>query len=980
MRRPDSRTVVVFVLLSAWWALPQESPTPGGDLTIQVQSQLVQLYVSVTEGNRRITDLAKSDFILTEDGSPRELHRLDSATVPLQVALLLDTSGSMMETLAATKEAAVAFVDSLNPEDRVSFIPFNSDIRVVPQLTDDRAAIVSAIRQAQARGGTKLYDALLFAMRHLVGTEGRKVIVVFSDGEDTARISSLETVLNAAARHGFPIYTIAARGALRTESLGRVLRQLAEINRGRMFVVDDPGNLRKTFVDVATELRSILVVNYYTDVPHDGRWHDVSLALTNPSWKVHSRKGFFARSGGAGGAAPESLDPAVPRSLPRAEPAVHDAIAQTAIRELMRSPAMDRALQVRPLALPLPSPSPTEQGGRAAPLFRVETRFVEIPVLVEAPPGREPPEMGERDFRIYEDDQLREIAFFSRDVGSRSLAEPRARAVSKLSARNGPPIAVATDSAALRLGRYYLVLDDMMTDSAAFLQIKKAAEKIVKDFQDPLRPLSLHLMSEVNAEIAPELPAEKMIEKIRRISPQGNPALTSNDGLISVYQAFLIDRGDREAQQVAELRYASSIGAQFANDMGQIDGQPGTPREVIETMVLNLARQLLMENLGQVSRALDGLRAIVNAASADAGSYPKDIIFISTGFTVGRTSARGDMSGRLGEIIAEARRGKTRFHTIDAAGLDVDEAIGLRANGSFLVRNPHLIAILQEHARAWRMDRQAPLSQLAVETGGRFMNSTNDLAGAADKLIGSRGRVYYLGFLSEQSTDGRFHPIRVTVSTPGALVHARKGYFAGRPSEPEAGDGATGATGESRAELLARAVAAQKAGDMQGFAAAVEPLAARYPGQADLWYNLGIAYFKLGNHQRAAEVLQRAFALAPDERAIGMLLSRALTAAGYRQAAAETLQIMARRQPQDVDLIIDLGRVYESDARVAEAYRLYRQVLDLTAVPPMEVYVLLARTSTRLGRHVEAGIFVNDFLSLGGSPAEIEPWRNRTTP
>ncbi len=653
---------------------------------------------------------------------------------------------------------------------------------------------------------------------------------------------------------------------------------------------------------------------------------------------------------------------------------MRDPNAQKALRELIHSPEMDRVLRFKSVSLPLPSPRETEPTGRAAPLFRVETRFVEIPVLVESPPGRESPELGERDFRIYEDDQLREIAFFARDVGSRNLAEPRARAIRKLSARDGTPIAVATDSPELRLGRYYLVLDDIMSDSAAFLQIKKAAEKIVRDFQDPLRPLSIHLMSELSAEIAPELTAEKMIEKIRRTSPRGNPSLSSNDGLMTVYQAFLIDRGDREAQQVAELRYASSIGAQFRNDMGEVDGQPGTTREMIQTMVVNLARQLLTENLGQVSHALDGLRAVVNAASADAGSYPKDVLLLSTGFTLGRTSTRGDLSGRLEGIIAEARRSKTRFYTIDAAGLDVDEAIGLRANGSFLVRNPHLIALLHEHARAWRMDRQSPLSQLAVETAGRFMNSTNDLAGAADKLIGSRGRVYYLGFVSQQSTDGRFHPIRVTVSIPDARVHARKGYFAGRPAEPEA---AEAAPGETREALLARAVAAQKAGDMQGFAAAVEPLAARYPGQADLWYGLGIAYFKLGNHQRATEVLQRAFALAPDERPVGLLLSRALTAAGYRQAAAETLQIMARRRPQDVALLIDLGRVYESDSRVAEAYRLYRQVLDLTPALPIELYVLLARTSAQLGRRVEAEIFIGDFLALGGSAAEVEPWQKQ---
>jgi tetratricopeptide (TPR) repeat protein len=89
----------------------------------------------------------------------------------------------------------------------------------------------------------------------------------------------------------------------------------------------------------------------------------------------------------------------------------------------------------------------------------------------------------------------------------------------------------------------------------------------------------------------------------------------------------------------------------------------------------------------------------------------------------------------------------------------------------------------------------------------------------------------------------------------------------------------------------------------------------------------------------------------------------------------QTLQVLARRQPGDVDLLMDLGRAYESDGRLEDAYQVYRHILDLSFAPPLDVYLLLARTSAQLGRHVEARIFVDDYLSLGGSDTGIAQWR-----
>jgi Ca-activated chloride channel family protein len=979
----------ILALACAGLALPQQQPaqqTPqqqtsqqqpkpqDENVVFQVQSQLVQIYLTVTEGNRRITELKLQDFTMSEDGIPREMERLDSTTVPLYVALLLDTSESMRDALAVTQEAAVSFIESLSPIDRVTLIPFNSDIRSIPQLTDDRGPIIQAVRSSQARGGTKLYDALLFAMKHLSAKEGRKAIVAFSDGEDTARSSSLNIVLNAAARYGYPIYTIGAGAGLKRDALKRILRQLADINSGKSYLVEDARDLRSTFQEVASELRSAYVLNYYTSVPYDGRWHDVKISVNNPHVKVHCRKGFYAKAGGTTSLFAELGEARKGQGGLRdaAEPLPEEKAAQNAVREILAPGAATRDVDIRPLRVVAPPPPRNEPKG---PVFKVEARFVEVPVMLESGNDRELPTLSEKDFRVYEDDALREIAFFSREAAPQKLSDLRQQAMRKVNGGDSGAITLSSDSTEMRLGRYYVVLDDLMSDISSFMQAKKAAEKIVREHFSPLRPMSLHFTSEGSADVAPDDNVERLLERVRKGMPRSSRELTSNDNIINIYEAYLIERGDTQAAKLAELRYAASIFVQYRNDLGEVDGQTGISPEVIENTVMNNSRQLLSENFGQVSRALDGVRAVVNAAAADSGGdYPRTVIFISSGFSVGRGSGRADMAVMLDNIIKYAKQSKLRFFTVDASGLSPDEPLGIGASGSFLVRNPHLGSILSDHARGWRADRQSPLAQLAAETGGRFLHSNNDLAAAATSAMRTTGQLYYIGFLSKQQADGRFHRIRVTTAAPGARVHARKGYFAGRQNEPQT-LAETSASGEDWNTLLQRANAARQSGDMKELATVLEQLVRRFPNQADLWFNLGVAHFNLGNAPRAVEALQKAFALSPDDRNTGLTLARALIAAGYRGAAGDTLEMLARKQPRDIDLLMNLGRVYEADARIHEAYQTYRRILDVALTPPLDLYVLLTRTSVRLGRHVEAGLFIDDYLSRGGSSEQIDGFR-----
>ena len=259
-----------------------------------VQSQLVEVFLTVKEDNQWIPDLKITDFRLAEDGSPVSISRIDNREVPLQVVLLFDVSESIRDSLNTIQDAVVAFVESLNRKDRVILVLFSTEIAVYSQTADDRTPILRAIRNARAGGMTRLNDAILLGMNLLKDKRGRKAIVCFTDGEDTSDTSSRMAVRDAAAQFGHPIYTIGAGAGLELARLKMILSDFAEISGGRAFFIQNLRRLRKAFMDVAAELRSAYVLHYYTQVLPDGQWHELKVETIDPKYTVHARKGFFA--------------------------------------------------------------------------------------------------------------------------------------------------------------------------------------------------------------------------------------------------------------------------------------------------------------------------------------------------------------------------------------------------------------------------------------------------------------------------------------------------------------------------------------------------------------------------------------------------------------------------------------------------------------------------------------------------------------
>lgn len=211
-------TLIVFLAFWLLWppvSWPQDRSSQRtteqrGDV-IELTGTLVNVPVVVRDSNNRyIADLKKEHFRLFEDGMEQEIVFFSNTEEPFSVALLLDTSGSTREELPRIQDAAITFVEQLHDYDRVMVISFDDDIDLQCELTSDRREIVRAIRRVRSGGSTRLYDAVAFTLnQHLNHVSGRKAIVLFTDGVDTAsRNASFESTIRDLEESNVLVYSI----------------------------------------------------------------------------------------------------------------------------------------------------------------------------------------------------------------------------------------------------------------------------------------------------------------------------------------------------------------------------------------------------------------------------------------------------------------------------------------------------------------------------------------------------------------------------------------------------------------------------------------------------------------------------------------------------------------------------------------------------------------------------------------------------
>ncbi|HUR22079.1 MAG TPA: VWA domain-containing protein [Vicinamibacterales bacterium] len=268
--------------------------------TFKSGTRTVPIYATVTDATGRLVpDLGRDDFEVWDNGKPVPLTVFDNAVQPISVVVMLDTSGSMTMNLDFLKEAATQFAIRLLPADKARIGHFSDRIRIKPaEFTSDRDELVRILRDDIDYGNpTRLWDATDAGMTALKDVEGRRVVLVFTDGADTYSERSQGDVLARARDGEFLIYAIGLRSQLRGQGVTKPdpgLRKVAEETGGGYFELGRTDELNSTFTRVASELHSQYVLGF-SPATIDGKVHTLDVKIKRPGLVARSRKSYIAK-------------------------------------------------------------------------------------------------------------------------------------------------------------------------------------------------------------------------------------------------------------------------------------------------------------------------------------------------------------------------------------------------------------------------------------------------------------------------------------------------------------------------------------------------------------------------------------------------------------------------------------------------------------------------------------------------------------
>ncbi len=256
------------------------------------------LEFTVTDLTGQYVEISADDLVVSEDGIDQKVDTFHEAEAPLSIVLALDASGSMRKSAEALVAAARTFVDALRPQDKLSLLFFSDGVVVAHDLSTNRQTSIDAINGYKPVGGTALYDAMAEALTTLKPVEGRRAIVLMSDGRDENNPGTAP-----GSRHTLPEVLELAREVEATvlpiglgTNLDRAgLERLADISGGVAYFPSDASELRAQFARTVENLRRRYVLGYTsTHIARDGSWRKVEIKSRSTNHVIRSRSGYFA--------------------------------------------------------------------------------------------------------------------------------------------------------------------------------------------------------------------------------------------------------------------------------------------------------------------------------------------------------------------------------------------------------------------------------------------------------------------------------------------------------------------------------------------------------------------------------------------------------------------------------------------------------------------------------------------------------------
>ena len=281
----------------------------GTEGTFRSGVDLVSLNVIVTDAKDKfVTGLEEKNFTVFEDGVQQDVSFFAAANVPLDLAILLDTSSSMSDKMMTVQEAAIGFASHLREGDRLSVIGINDSARMLHPLDGDIKGACEAIRRTTAGGGTALYNALYTTIKQMQkvhaadGDIRRQAIAVLTDGDDTTSLVSFDDVLALAKQAGIAIYTIALKTPYppmtltAQQSSGEsefAMKSLALETGARAFFPTNITQLAGVYEMITDELSNQYAIGYTSNNPkQDGSFRRILVRVDEPNVRTRTRSGY----------------------------------------------------------------------------------------------------------------------------------------------------------------------------------------------------------------------------------------------------------------------------------------------------------------------------------------------------------------------------------------------------------------------------------------------------------------------------------------------------------------------------------------------------------------------------------------------------------------------------------------------------------------------------------------------------------------
>lgn len=303
--RPAAAQAQAYAASGIGVSSPSWNSTQPDVITIQKRVDEVNvLFIAMDKHGKFVRDLKEGDFKILDDHKPPQsiVNFSQQTNLPLQLGLLIDTSGSIHGRFDFEQEAAAGFLQKvIRPYyDRAFVEGFNSRPHVVQEYTDNIALLQTGIHRLEDGGGTALYDAIYSACKtHMMNADSdhpvRRALVVVSDGEDNQSEHTRAQAVEMAQRAQVIIYTISTDDSGLILRGDRNLQAVADATGGRAFFPFKMKDIKSSFAAIEDELRSQYVVSYHpADFDADGHYRSIEISAVKKDLQVRARKGYFA--------------------------------------------------------------------------------------------------------------------------------------------------------------------------------------------------------------------------------------------------------------------------------------------------------------------------------------------------------------------------------------------------------------------------------------------------------------------------------------------------------------------------------------------------------------------------------------------------------------------------------------------------------------------------------------------------------------